>query len=77
MSYKLVAGLQSSDENEAPTTVGETPSEGLTNWHGGPRTLGRGPLESLGAWTWDILLTLAPICFFGPSYSLFPPRMFL
>lgn len=38
-------------------------------WQWPPQTLQRGLLESLGAWAWDILLTLAPVCFFGTFWK--------
>ncbi|KAJ4004494.1 hypothetical protein NW752_011590 [Fusarium irregulare] len=36
-----------------------------TDWHNGPSTLRLGRIETIISWSYDIMLTLAPACFFG------------
>ncbi|KAF5024851.1 hypothetical protein F66182_3090 [Fusarium sp. NRRL 66182] len=53
--------LTDSAQSRQPVEKASIPSD----WHKGPHTLRAGHLELFASWAWDILLTLAPACFFS------------
>jgi hypothetical protein len=64
----ILHAAQSIDRSSSPGQEDDpNDSQAPGTWQWPPQTLARGRLESLAAWTWDILLTVSPICFFGKS----------
>jgi hypothetical protein len=63
MSYEPVVNSLPGGPTESQE-VGERACIPL-DWRKGPHTLRLGHFESFMSWTWDIVLTLTPACFFG------------
>ncbi|CAG7566339.1 unnamed protein product [Fusarium equiseti] len=63
MSYESLKGTPGGDDTESQYTDHKTSIE--TNWHNGPSTLRLGKIESIVSWSYDVILTLTPACFFG------------
>ncbi|KAJ4129808.1 hypothetical protein NW768_006778 [Fusarium equiseti] len=54
MSYESLTSTPCGEQTTIPT-----------NWHNGPSTLRPGKTETIISWSYDIILTLTPACFFG------------